>query len=110
MMEQLANDPWFKTIGALQLVASIAALIFVVGRRRRHSVLLPYEPRRPVPWGPAGAWLAVVFTAVSISSAFSTDNASANHAEPSPQQIMLSLAASMVMQSLGPMLLLFIAA
>jgi membrane protease YdiL (CAAX protease family) len=110
MIEQLAKDPWFQAIGALQFVGSIGALILVIGRWRRTGSPLQYEPRRPVPWGPIGAILAVAFTALSISSALATEEAAVDSAAPRPQQIIVSLVASMVMQLLGPTLLLFIAA
>lgn len=109
-MDRLAHDPWFQAIGTLQTVVSIGALIFLISRWRRNGELLPYEPRRPVPWGPAGALLALAFTAVSVLSALSAGDASIDFEHAPPQRLMVSLSASMLMQSLGPMLLLFIAA
>lgn len=108
MMEQLGKDPWFIAFGFFQLFASLAALGLVVGRWRRDGVLLRYEPRQPVPWGGAGALLAVAFTALTLVSAFSIEDTPQPLDKPSPQGLILSLAASMVMQSLGPILLLFI--
>jgi membrane protease YdiL (CAAX protease family) len=109
MMEQLENDPWIHAIGAILLVGSIAPWIFLIGRWRRQGVLLPYEPRRPVPWGVAGAFLAVAFTALTISDALAVDDTSRQMVAPSAQEMSLRLLASMVIQLCGPALLLFIA-
>jgi membrane protease YdiL (CAAX protease family) len=110
MMELLETDPWFRAIGTFQFFACIAAWIFLIGRWRRNGTLLPYERRRPVPWGPAGALLAILFTVISISAAFASGGDSGPVAQQSPEEQMLGLVASMVMQSLGPILLLFLAA
>ena len=109
MMEQLENDPWIHAIGAVLLVASIAPWIFLIRRWRRNGELLRYEPRRPVPWGIAGAFLAVAFTALTISAALAVDETSLKMAAPTARQMSLSLLTSMVMQLCGPALLLFIA-
>jgi len=110
MMELLETDPWFRAIGSFQFFACMAAWIFLIGRWRRNGELLAYETRRPVPWGPAGALLAIAFTAISISAAVVNGGAPDRVARQSPQEQMSGLAASMVMQSLGPILLLFMAA
>jgi membrane protease YdiL (CAAX protease family) len=110
MMDRLENDPWILTIAAFQFVAGLAPWFLIVARWRRHGRLLPYEPRRPVPWGIAGALLAVAFTAITISAALSSDHAEREAFEPTKQQVMFSLVASMFMQLLGPALLVTMAA
>jgi membrane protease YdiL (CAAX protease family) len=54
--------------------------------------------------------LAAAFTALSVLSALSANDTPVDFAEQSPRDRMLGLAAAMVMQSLGPVLLLFVAA
>jgi membrane protease YdiL (CAAX protease family) len=110
MLEQLAKDPWFLAVGTFQLVASLCALIFLIARWRRNGVLLSYEPRRPVPWSAAGALPAVAFAALAVAAAVAIDDTTRPLAKPGSQDVILSLAASTVMQSLGPILLLFVAA
>jgi membrane protease YdiL (CAAX protease family) len=109
MSEQLANDPWIQAVVAIQLVAGLAPWFYIMACWRREGGLLPYEPRRPVPWGPAGAMLALAFTAITISSALASDHGAQQAEAPTTQQVLFSLVASMVMQLCGPALLVFIA-
>lgn len=108
-MEQLEQDPWIHAISVVLLVAGIAPWILIIRRWHRSGVLLPYEPRRPVPWGIAGAFLAIAFTALTLSTALVTDESTRQMIASSPRQMVVNLLASMVMQMCGPALLLFIA-
>jgi membrane protease YdiL (CAAX protease family) len=49
-------------------LASLATWIYIEYRWRRNGTILEYEPRRPVPWGPAAASLACVMTLLAIAS------------------------------------------
>jgi membrane protease YdiL (CAAX protease family) len=108
MMDRLANDPWIQAIGITMLIASVAPWFYLIARWRRYGYLLPYEPRRPVPWGFAGAMLAVAFTGLTILAAVAADG-SVDHRTPSAREAAFSLVASIIMQMFGPGLLLFIA-
>jgi membrane protease YdiL (CAAX protease family) len=108
MMERLENDPWIQAIGITMLIASVVPWFYLIARWRRYGCILPYEPRRPVPWGFAGAMLAVAFTGLTIMAAVASDG-HANHGAPSAREAAISLVASIVMQMFGPGLLLFIA-
>lgn len=112
MMDRIANDPWVQAIVVVQFAASIIPWFFIIPWWGRHRALLRYEPRRPVPWGAAGAMLAVAFTVITISAALAGNGngeVAQRLAEPTTRQIVFSLVASMVMQLCGPALLLFVA-
>jgi membrane protease YdiL (CAAX protease family) len=108
MMERLANDPWIQAIGVTMLIASVAPWFYLIARRLHYGYILPYEPRRPVPWGMAGAMLAVAFTGLTIFAAVAADGSMEQRA-PTAQEAAVSLVASIIMQLFGPGLLLFIA-
>src|SRR5687768_11442347 len=108
MMERLENDPWIQAIGITMLIASVVPWFYLIARWRRYGHILPYEPRRPVPWGVAGALLAVAFTGLTILAAIAADG-SVDQAVPTARQAAVSLVASIIMQMFGPGLLLFIA-
>src|SRR6476469_9457720 len=56
-------------IGGMLLLSMMAGL-HVVHMRNSGSVL-PYEPRRPVPWGPIGCVLAMTFLFMTLLATFS---------------------------------------
>jgi membrane protease YdiL (CAAX protease family) len=109
MMEQLAKDPWIQAVGTVILVTGIVPWIVVILRKRRNREILRYEPRRPVPWGIAGAFLAVAFTALTIATALTVGDASQHVSSISEQEMSSRLLGSMVTQLCGPVLLLLIA-
>src|SRR5262245_39274079 len=68
-MPQESLDPTLGLfLGGMMLLSMMAGL-HVLHMRTNGSVL-PYEPRRPVPWGPVGCLLAVTFLLMTASSAF----------------------------------------
>lgn len=110
MTERIAQDPWIISIVGLQFIASIAPWFIVIPYWRRQGQLLPYQPRRPVPWGAAGAMLAVAFTAIAILTALAADQEPAQaQAAPTTTQVTAGLIASMFMQLCGPALLFIVA-
>ncbi len=63
-------DPALVTFAAGMMMLSIFACMNVLHMRRSGSVL-PYEPRRPVPWGAVGGVLAGTYLLLTLISAFS---------------------------------------
>src|SRR5256885_6502571 len=56
-MPQPPNDPVLNTFALGMMLLSITACMNVLVMRRKGPVL-PYEPRRPLPWGAVGCILA----------------------------------------------------
>jgi membrane protease YdiL (CAAX protease family) len=69
-MDQALNDPWLGALANLVVFGSAATWIYIASRLVRYGEVLPWEPRRPVPWGPPAAILAVAFALMAISSAW----------------------------------------
>lgn len=65
-------DPALNIFAVGTILLSIVACMNVVHMRRRGPVL-PYEPRRPVPWGPVGCVLAGSYLLIAALSAFQSD-------------------------------------
>lgn len=61
-------DPALSIFAFGTILLSIVACANVIYMRRSGSVL-PYEPRRPVPWGPIGCILAMVYLLMTAMSA-----------------------------------------
>jgi membrane protease YdiL (CAAX protease family) len=72
-MQQAPEDPWLEAFIVTLLLASLATWISLISRKLRRGWILPYEPRRPVPWGPVGALLAVVFVCFALLSRMATN-------------------------------------
>jgi membrane protease YdiL (CAAX protease family) len=68
-MPQDPADPWLNAFITAVAVASITTWLYLLGRPRNWP-WLPYEPRLPVPWGFAGAGLALIFLATKVSELF----------------------------------------
>lgn len=68
-MPEHAADPWLDGFVTAIAAASIMTWLFLLSRPRRWP-FLPYEQREPVPWGFAGAALAMVFLAMKIVDLF----------------------------------------
>ncbi|MEX2316482.1 MAG: CPBP family intramembrane glutamic endopeptidase [Pirellulales bacterium] len=60
---------WLIAFGAGLMLASLATWVYLAYRRRQQHAILAYEPRRPVPWGPIGALLAILLALNSVVSA-----------------------------------------
>ena len=57
------QDPaWMEALSFLFLVATLAAWVWIVRRLITRRPVLPYEPRRPVPWGALELGMVVVFS------------------------------------------------
>lgn len=65
-METIHVDPWLGRFMLLVAGASVVAWIVILNRPRQ---LLPYEPRRPVPWGWAATLLALFFVVMALGQA-----------------------------------------
>jgi membrane protease YdiL (CAAX protease family) len=64
-MVQPQLDPWLAGLASVLAVASLVTWLALVVRRTEKP-FIRYEPRRPVPWGPAAALLAVFFVVTPI--------------------------------------------
>ncbi len=66
-MPQPLDDPVLTAfaVGTMLLSAAIGVYLFA---KRQWGPLLPYEARRPVPWGSAAALLAVMFVLLALFS------------------------------------------
>jgi membrane protease YdiL (CAAX protease family) len=62
------NDPILIGFAFGTLILSIATGLYLISARRA-GPLLPYEPRRPVPWGPIGGFLAFLSVLFALMSA-----------------------------------------
>jgi membrane protease YdiL (CAAX protease family) len=63
------DDLWLSAVVSSAILASFCTW-FVLFRRMASGVpLLPWEPRRPVPWGSAGALLALLMVGLAVYSA-----------------------------------------
>src|SRR4051812_4864467 len=62
-------DPALNIFAFGTMLLSIVACFNVVHMRRKGPVL-PYEARRPVPWGPVGGVLAITYLLFTAFSAF----------------------------------------
>lgn len=65
-------DPALNIFAVGTMLLSIVACMNVIHMRRSGPVL-PYEPRRPVPWGPVGCILAGTYLLFTALSAFQGD-------------------------------------
>jgi membrane protease YdiL (CAAX protease family) len=66
-MPQPLDDPALASFMIGTMVLSVAVGLFLLARRKS-GPLLPYEPRRPVPWNAAAALLAVLFVLMALLS------------------------------------------
>ena len=87
-------DPALPLFQGGILLLSIVACMNVIHMRRSGSVL-PYEPRRPVPWGPIGCILAKTYLLITAMSAFGGEGD--GHPEPHTAS---SLCTAILVQSL----------
>ncbi len=93
------------------MLLSIMACIHVLAMRRRGPVV-PYEPRRPVPWGPVGSLLALLFLATLAFGVIVSHGHAVDHlVESSPEaSSALTLLGSMVAQLIIVLAFLFVVA
>jgi membrane protease YdiL (CAAX protease family) len=57
------QDPaWMATLSFLILVATLAPWVWIARRLIARRPILPYQPRRPVPWGALELGMVVVFS------------------------------------------------
>src|SRR3954447_7045804 len=66
-------DPTLGFFAGGMILLSIVAGLNVL-RMRNNGSVLPYEPRRPVPWGPVGCVLAMTFLLMTALTAFGEDH------------------------------------
>ena len=85
------NFPLFQ--GGILLLSIVACMNVI--HMRRSGAVLPYEPRRPVPWGPIGCILAMTYLLMTAMSAFGGDGD--GHPEPHTAS---SLSTAILVQSL----------
>jgi membrane protease YdiL (CAAX protease family) len=82
-MAQAPADPVLNAFVGTVLLLSLATWGHLIVARAR-GPWLPYEPRRPVPWGPGAAVLAILFTILALASAGYTLVAGPAPPEPRP--------------------------
>jgi membrane protease YdiL (CAAX protease family) len=99
-MDPVADDPWLIGLVNLVVVGSAGAWVWIIWRWHRHGEVLPYEPRRPAPWGPAAALLAVAMAILAVSSVLKP--AAIEHAahKPGLEPIAVKIAAFIISQLL----------
>ena len=71
-MEPNPSDVWLGGF-ILALAAASVTTWLVLFRQMRSGPLLPYEPRRPVPWGPAAGVLITLFVLSHVVNVFAGD-------------------------------------
>ena len=71
-MEPNPSDVWLGGF-ILALAAASVTTWLVLFQQMRSGPLLPYEPRRPVPWGPAAAVLITLFVLSHVVNVFAGD-------------------------------------
>src|SRR6478735_3710262 len=79
-MPQPPIDPALELFAIGTLLLSIVACMNVIFMRNSGPVL-PYEPRRPVPWGPVGCVLAMTLLLMTALSAIGGGEAHAPEPE-----------------------------
>jgi membrane protease YdiL (CAAX protease family) len=97
MPQQLSeplNDPVINGLAVGVMLLSVTTWLFLISAWRRGPVL-EYEPRRPVPWGPAATLLAVLFVLMALTSAVS-GHALSKDIKPKPVETVENLAAFML--------------
>jgi membrane protease YdiL (CAAX protease family) len=99
-MDQALNDPWLGGLASIVLFGSVATWIYIVSRWLRQGEVLPWEPRRPVPWGPAATILGSAFALMAISSAWGSSAEVEVAREPSAQRIAFNISSLLVLQLL----------
>ncbi|MEM6798737.1 MAG: CPBP family intramembrane glutamic endopeptidase [Planctomycetota bacterium] len=66
----MEQPTWATVVEVVIAVASIALLVWLAVVRRGRGSLLPFEPRRPVPWGPGVGLIAAMFVVLNVLSVF----------------------------------------
>jgi membrane protease YdiL (CAAX protease family) len=94
------DDPWLNGLATVVVFGSVGAWIYIVARWRWHGEVLPFEPRRPVPWGPPAAILAAVFALMAVSSLLVPANAAAEMPQVSTGEIAVRILSLVVSQLL----------
>src|SRR5204862_50478 len=95
-MPQPPIDPALELFAIGTLLLSIVACMNVIFMRRSGPVL-PYEPRRPVPWGPVGCILAAMFVLNAVIAAFA-GGASDDAGIPSQAHTLSTLVSGMLLE------------
>jgi membrane protease YdiL (CAAX protease family) len=108
-MPQPPIDPALALFELGMLMLSVTACFQVLHMYRRGSVL-PYEPRRPVPWGPIGCTLAVLLLLFVAISALGGDSREAISETPVKPHSSWGLINAMLAQLLIVVAFLFVVA
>ena len=83
-------DPALITFAGGMMMFSIIACMNVLHMRRSGPVL-PYEPRRPVPWGAMGGVLAMTFLLFAITAALSRGGGEGTSRAADPYTLAIAL-------------------
>jgi membrane protease YdiL (CAAX protease family) len=67
-MEQFSVEPWVVALQLGVLFASVVMWLQIAAWWRRGETILNFEPRQPVPWGPAAILPAVAFVLMALLS------------------------------------------
>ncbi len=97
----MATEPSDALLGAVVLILAIASVgtWFALADRLRHGPILPFEPRRPVPWHGAWLLLPVLLVAFTIYAALAGDNPAADAKSATATDLVERIALGSVQQS-----------
>ena len=97
----MATEPSDALLGAVVLILAITSVgtWFALADRLRHGPILPFEPRRPVPWHGAWLLLPVLLVAFTIYAALAGDNSAADAKSATATDLVERIALGSVQQS-----------
>ncbi len=97
-MDPLTHDPWLIGLSNVVMFGSAAAWIWIIRKWRTSGEVLPYEPRRAAPWGPAAALLTVMLVLLAVSSMFGSDDPAATPQLPNSERVAARIVALIASQ------------
>jgi membrane protease YdiL (CAAX protease family) len=99
-MEQALEDPWLNVLANVIVFGSVGTWVYIASRWWRHGEVLPWEPRRSVPWGPPAAILAVAFALMAVSSAWGPGGAAGDVRVPNAEGTAIKIVSLLAFQLL----------
>lgn len=99
-MENPPIDPWLAAFHLGIFLASIVVWIQLIARWRRREMILDYEPRRPVPWGPVALVPAFAFVLLALWSGQTAQGVPVEEPSVDPSDAIPNILASMFLQLL----------
>jgi membrane protease YdiL (CAAX protease family) len=98
-MDQALKDPWLVGLANVVVFGSAATWIYIASQWWRYGNVLPWEPRRSVPWGSPATILAIAFALMAVSSALGPGVAEGAD-DPSAQRIAINILSLVALQLL----------